>query len=84
MPLPSPVLIGHEFSQKIKTVLPNLKTLYMSGYTADVIGHQGVLDHGVTFIQKPFSKKDPAQKVRTVPDNFFFDHKMGIMYLFKK
>ena len=36
----------------------------MSGYTADVIAHRGVLDEGVHFIQKPFSMKDLAAKVR--------------------
>nr|WP_320191320.1 ATP-binding protein [uncultured Desulfobacter sp.] len=63
-----PKMNGNELSQKLKTILPDLKTLYMSGYTADVIGDQGVLDHGVNFIQKPFSKKDLAQKVRAVLD----------------
>jgi len=38
----------------------------MSGYTANVIAHQGVLDKGVNFIQKPFSVKDIAAKVREV------------------
>jgi DNA-binding response OmpR family regulator len=36
----------------------------MSGYTADVIGHHGVLETGVNFIQKPFSMADLAAKVR--------------------
>jgi FixJ family two-component response regulator len=40
----------------------------MSGYTADVIAHHGVLDEGVHFIQKPFSKRDLATKVRDVLD----------------
>jgi hypothetical protein len=36
----------------------------MSGYTADMIAHQGVLDEGVNFIQKPFAIHDLAVKVR--------------------
>jgi two-component system cell cycle sensor histidine kinase/response regulator CckA len=36
----------------------------MSGYTANVIAHRGVLDAGVHFLQKPFSMKDLAAKVR--------------------
>jgi hypothetical protein len=36
----------------------------MSGYTANVISHHGVLDKGVHFIQKPFSAADPAAKIR--------------------
>ncbi len=38
----------------------------MSGYTANVIAHQGVLDDGVNFIQKPFSKKNLSKKVQHV------------------
>ena len=40
----------------------------MSGYTANVIAHQGVLDDGVDFIQKPFSINDLAVKIREVLD----------------
>ncbi|MCA1794736.1 MAG: PAS domain S-box protein, partial [Desulfobacteraceae bacterium] len=40
----------------------------MSGYTANVIAHQGVLDDGVAFIQKPFSMADMTEKVRNVLD----------------
>jgi FixJ family two-component response regulator len=36
----------------------------MSGYTAGAIAHRGILDEGINFIQKPFSKKDLAAKVR--------------------
>jgi len=41
----------------------------MSGYTANVIAHRGVLEEGVCFMPKPFSKKDMAVKVREVLDN---------------
>jgi DNA-binding response OmpR family regulator len=41
----------------------------MSGYTANVIAHHGVLDEGVEFIQKPFSLKDLTMKVREVLDS---------------
>jgi DNA-binding response OmpR family regulator len=41
----------------------------MSGYTADVIAHQGVLDAGVAFIQKPFSLADMTEKVRNILDS---------------
>ncbi len=40
-----------------------MKILFMSGYTADVIAHRGVLDEGVNFIQKPFSMSELAIKV---------------------
>ncbi|MHB9098297.1 MAG: PAS domain S-box protein [Syntrophales bacterium] len=55
---------GRELSERIRAIKPDLKCLFMSGYTANVIAHRGVLDHGVQFIQKPFSIKDFAAKVR--------------------
>ncbi len=47
---------------------PHIKHLFMSGYTADVIANQGVLDEGINFIQKPFSVHALAAKVREVLD----------------
>jgi DNA-binding response OmpR family regulator len=47
---------------------PGIRILFMSGYTADVIAHQGVLDNGMAFIQKPFSMHDLLGKVRGVLD----------------
>ena len=46
------------------TIKPGLKCLFISGYTANVIAHRGVLEEGVHFLQKPFSMKDLAFKVR--------------------
>jgi hypothetical protein len=48
---------------------PYLKRLFMSGYAVDIIAHHGVLDEGAPFIQKPFSIKDLAAKVRKVLDS---------------
>jgi PAS domain S-box-containing protein len=59
-----PEMNGRELSQKILSVHPELKCLFMSGYTANVIAHHGVLDEGVNFIQKPFSKRELGGKVR--------------------
>jgi len=59
-----PEMNGRDLSSRLTRLHPALKTLYMSGYTADVIAHHGVLDEGVQFIQKPFSLKDLAVKVR--------------------
>jgi CheY-like chemotaxis protein len=63
-----PEMNGRDLSNQLKTQHPGLETLFMSGYTADVIAHRGVLDAGVHFIQKPFSKRDLAVKVRLVLD----------------
>ncbi len=64
-----PEMNGRDLSNRLQALYPNLKTLFMSGYTANVIAHRGVLEEGVGFIPKPFSKKDLAVKVREVLDN---------------
>ena len=61
-----PNINGKELSELIVAIKPGLKCLFMSGYTADIIALQGVLDEGVKFISKPFSLKDLAAKVREV------------------
>lgn len=61
-----PEMNGRELADRLQSFFPDLKVLYMSGYTADVIAHRGVLDEGVYFMQKPFSKSDLAFKVREV------------------
>lgn len=64
-----PEMNGRELARNLLSLYPALKRLFMSGYTANVIAHHGVLDAGVHFIQKPFSKKDLAAQVRSVLDN---------------
>ncbi|MBI9084848.1 MAG: PAS domain S-box protein [Desulfobacterales bacterium] len=64
-----PEMNGRELSEQLKIPCPNLKILFMSGYTANVIAHRGVLEDGVCFMPKPFSKKDLAAKVREALDN---------------
>jgi len=59
-----PDMNGRELADRLQRIFPNLKILFMSGYTANMIAHQGVLDEGVNFIQKPFSNQDLAAKVR--------------------
>ncbi len=63
-----PQMNGRDLRQQLQSTHPDLKTLFMSGYTSNVIAHHGVLDEGVHFIQKPFSKKDLAVMVRKVLD----------------
>jgi CheY-like chemotaxis protein len=63
-----PEMNGRDLAQNLFSLHPNLKALFMSGYTANVIAHHGVLDEGVDFIQKPFSVKTLAEKVREVLD----------------
>jgi PAS domain S-box-containing protein len=63
-----PEMNGRDLARNLLSLNPNLKCLYMSGYSADVIAHHCVLDEGVHFIQKPFTMADLAAKVREVLD----------------
>jgi DNA-binding NtrC family response regulator len=63
-----PEMNGRDLAKKLLSLYPNMKRLFMSGYTADVIAHHGVLDEGVYFIQKPFSVKDLATSIRQALD----------------
>ncbi|MFH0780825.1 MAG: PAS domain S-box protein [Pseudomonadota bacterium] len=59
-----PEMNGRDLAEKLQALYPDMKVLFMSGYTATVIAHRGVLDEGVNFIQKPFSLKGLGIKVR--------------------
>ncbi|MBN1515784.1 PAS domain S-box protein [Candidatus Sumerlaeota bacterium] len=63
-----PGISGTELSEKIQKFRPGIKTLYMSGYTTNVIVHHGMLEDSVNFIQKPFSLNDLARKIRLTLD----------------
>ena len=60
-----PKLNGRDLADQLQSICPDLKCIFMSGYTADVIARHGVLEKGVTFIQKPFSRKELAKTVKT-------------------
>lgn len=64
-----PEMNGRELARKLLSLYPGLKCLFMSGYTANVIAHHGVLDESVQFIQKPFSLDALAAKVREALDH---------------
>ena len=59
-----PEMNGPQLARLLGEIVPGLKCLFMSGYTANVIGHHGVLDPGVHFVQKPFSIDQLARKVK--------------------
>jgi PAS domain S-box-containing protein len=63
-----PGMNGRELAQRIAEIRPNVKILYMSGYTENVIGHNGMLDAGIRLLQKPFNLRDLKSKVREVLD----------------
>jgi len=64
-----PGMNGSELRDKIDAIRPGIKTLFMSGYTTNIIVHHGVLDDDINFIQKPFTLKLLQQKVRDVLGN---------------
>jgi PAS domain S-box-containing protein len=61
-----PSMNGRELAERLQAGIPGLGCLYMSGYTANVIAHHGVLDQGIRFIQKPFSAQELGWKVHEV------------------
>ena len=63
-----PEMSGPELVSRLGPIRPQMKIVYMSGYTADAIVHHGVLDKGVHLLTKPFRKIELARKVRQVLD----------------
>lgn len=59
---------GDAIARQAPLYHPNIKHMYMSGYTQDALVHQGRLDDGVILLQKPFRKADLAQKLRDAID----------------
>lgn len=59
-----PRMSGRELSQTLTRISPDLKTIYMSGYTDDAVLRHGIHEHDATFLQKPFSLGTLAGKVR--------------------
>ncbi|HZR29404.1 MAG TPA: response regulator, partial [Terriglobales bacterium] len=59
---------GRELAQRLSPIRPEMKVLYMSGYSEDAIVQHGVLDSGTSFLQKPFNTKSLITKVREILD----------------
>lgn len=63
-----PGMSGSELAKLLKPLYPEIKILYMSGYTDNAIVRHGVLEKGINYIQKPFTMEGLARKVREVLD----------------
>lgn len=61
-----PEMNGRELAEKVQAKYPEVKVLFMSGYTADVIANRGIIEAGVNFIAKPFSLQNLGLKVKQV------------------
>ena len=63
-----PRMSGRELARRLQEISPKVRVLYVSGYTANVISHHGILEAGVDFLQKPFSSLEFLTKVREILD----------------
>jgi FixJ family two-component response regulator len=64
-----PGMSGQKLAERLTTITPHMKVLYMSGYTDDVVLRHGILDAGMPFINKPFAAGDLAAKIRQILDS---------------
>ncbi len=63
-----PSMNGRALAERLATVRPDVKVLFVSGYTEDVIAHHGELDAGTNFLEKPYTHETLCGKVREVLD----------------
>jgi two-component system cell cycle sensor histidine kinase/response regulator CckA len=64
-----PEMSGRQLADRLKDQRPELKVLFVSGYTDDAITRHGILEPGIAFLQKPFTPESLARKVRDVLDS---------------
>jgi len=63
-----PRINGKEVYDKLKKVSPDIKTIFLSGYTADIIKQKGLLEEGLHFFHKPISPQRLLHEIRNILD----------------
>ncbi len=61
-----PVMNGRQLSNRLSLIHPDIKTIYTSGYTQDIISHHGIASEGSEFIGKPYKLQELAKKIREI------------------
>ena len=61
-----PTMSGRELAERVRATRPDIRVVYMSGYTDDTVVRNGIIDANVAFIQKPFSPELIRRKIREV------------------
>jgi PAS domain S-box-containing protein len=64
-----PMMSGRDLAERLQSLRPNIRTLYLSGYTDDAIAQHGVLDVGVAFLEKPYDRLGLLAAVRRALDD---------------
>jgi two-component system, cell cycle sensor histidine kinase and response regulator CckA len=64
-----PEMTGRQVADRLRSARPEIRVLYMSGYTGDAMVHRGLLDPGASFLVKPFASQDLMARVREVLDS---------------
>ena len=59
-----PRMTGKELMERVRNIRPDAAFIFMSGYTANIIAHQGILEEGINYLQKPFTIVDLSTQIR--------------------